>query len=270
MGTYLKDEVVEQVIEAYLDRAPDGQQLRAGQEEVSQLRARLGEIARQVEDVLARCQALGGGDERELALLYGLLKRLPVLVFEPVNYCFVGRVAIPLENVLDLLIHLDVYAGGQPVYRGPLPGVLQFTPLVEQGGEGVTETVQSVIDIAGIGPIYSTLLREQAGVRTTQDLSERGATPQGRAELARQTGLSEKLLTRWARRADLMRVEGIGAEYGELLESGGVKGVAELARRNAENLHQALKRTNAERRLVQRLPSLEEVRGWIGRAKQLT
>ena len=37
--------------------------------------------------------------------------------------------------------------------------------------------------------------------------------------------------------ADLFRIKGVGEEYSDLLEEAGVDTVAELATRNADNLH---------------------------------
>jgi predicted flap endonuclease-1-like 5' DNA nuclease len=128
---------------------------------------------------------------------------------------------------------------------------------------------QGVIDIAGIGPTYAALLRLRAGIHTIQDLLQRGATADQRAEIARKTGLSERLVARWVRRADLMRIDGIGEEYGELLDYGGLESVAELARSNAQRLYERLRMANAGRNLVQRLPSVDDIRLWIDQAKVL-
>ncbi len=57
-------------------------------------------------------------------------------------------------------------------------------------------------------------------------------------------------------RADLMRVPGVGSEYSDLLEAGGVDTVKELRRRNAENLYDALRKVNQRKKLVRRLPDL--------------
>jgi predicted flap endonuclease-1-like 5' DNA nuclease len=269
MGKYLRDEAIGQAVDFYLNALPNVERDRVQQRYVEGLTKMTKEIAAQVEGLLAKIQALADVDDERRILLYGLLKQLPVVVFEPINYAFVGRVVIPVENVMDLLIHLDVYMGDQPVQKGTSPGVVELVSVTDVLESGAGQSTQGVIDIAGIGPIYSALLRERAGVRTTQDLLARGKTLQGRSELAEQTGLSERVLSRWVRRADLMRIEGVGEEYGELLEAGDVGSVAELARCEDEHLYQRLKLTNSERHLVQRLPSMAEVRDWIARAQVL-
>jgi len=74
---------------------------------------------------------------------------------------------------------------------------------------------------------------------------------------------------RWVNRVDLFRVKGVGQEYADLLEAAGVDTVPELAQRNAENLYTRLGEVNQEKKLVRRLPALDQVKGWIEQARQL-
>ena len=83
------------------------------------------------------------------------------------------------------------------------------------------------------------------------------------------SGISAERVLDWVNRADLMRIEGIGEEYSDLLERGGVDTVKELARRNPENLRAKLAEVNAEENLVRRLPSFAQTRGWINQAQAL-
>ena len=78
--------------------------------------------------------------------------------------------------------------------------------------------MSSVIDIEGIGEIYSQKLHE-AGVATTEALLEQGATTHGRKELADKSGISEHLILKWVNRADLFRVKGVGEQYSDLLSA---------------------------------------------------
>ncbi|HEY80451.1 MAG TPA: DUF4332 domain-containing protein [Anaerolineae bacterium] len=122
--------------------------------------------------------------------------------------------------------------------------------------------------IEGIGDVYGAKLRA-LGIQTTDQLLEQAATRKGRQELAEPLDVSEKLVLAWANRADLFRIKGIGKEYSDLLEAAGVDTVPELAQRNPENLHQKLLEVNAEKRLVRRSPSLNQVRIWVAQAKEL-
>jgi predicted flap endonuclease-1-like 5' DNA nuclease len=122
--------------------------------------------------------------------------------------------------------------------------------------------------IEGIGPVYAQKLRA-AGVGSVETLLKAGNTPQGRRELAKKTGIGDEYIMDWVNRADLMRVRGIGEEYGDLLEWAGVDTVVELAQRNPDNLYQKIVEVNEQKQLVRRPPTRDMVAGWIKQAKAL-
>lgn len=119
--------------------------------------------------------------------------------------------------------------------------------------------------IEGIGPQYGQQLM-LAGISTSDDLLAKCATPDGLRAIELKTGLSAKQLTTWRNQADLMRVSGIGSEFGQLLEAAGVESVAELARRSPENIVNLLDRVNAEKKLTRAVPALKTVTKWIQQA----
>jgi predicted flap endonuclease-1-like 5' DNA nuclease len=129
-------------------------------------------------------------------------------------------------------------------------------------------TMAGLTTVEGIGETYRKKLKE-AGVRTTTKLLENGATPKGRKEIAEMTGIADKLILRWVNHVDLFRIKGIGGEYAELLEAGGVDTVPELAQRNGENLFQKLETVNRDKKLVRKTPTQSQVSDWIEQAKQL-
>ena len=129
-------------------------------------------------------------------------------------------------------------------------------------------TTLKIIDIEGIGPTYAEKL-QSIGVKTSDDLLERGKTPQGRKEIADQSEISDKLILTWVNMADLIRIKGVGEEYSELLEASGVDTVVELSNRNAENLQEKMQQVNDQKKLVRRPPTLNEVEKWIAQAKNL-
>jgi predicted flap endonuclease-1-like 5' DNA nuclease len=126
----------------------------------------------------------------------------------------------------------------------------------------------SLVAIEGIGPKNAEKLA-RGGVRSTEALLEKGGSKKGRKTLAEETRLSEDQILEWVNRADLFRIPGIGEEYSDLLENAGVDTVMELGNRNAENLRAALAEANAAKNLVNRMPSVGMVKGWIKAAKSL-
>ena len=126
----------------------------------------------------------------------------------------------------------------------------------------------SLLAIEGIGPVNAGKL-QSAGIGSVEALLTAAASPAGRKQLAEQAGVSEHHILEWANRADLWRIKGVGEEYSDLLEAAGVDTVAELARRNAENLHQKLVEVNGAMQRVRRLPTSAQVADWIQQAKSL-
>jgi predicted flap endonuclease-1-like 5' DNA nuclease/uncharacterized membrane protein len=136
------------------------------------------------------------------------------------------------------------------------------------GSSGGAPASHSLSYVEGIGPVYAQQLKD-AGIDSTQELLEAGATPKGRAELAEASGISGKLILEWVNHVDLFRIAGVGSEYADLLEAAGVDTVPELAQRNPANLHQKLSEVNDEKHLVRHVPALSSVEDWIGQAKSL-
>lgn len=120
--------------------------------------------------------------------------------------------------------------------------------------------------IEGIGPANAEKMFV-AGIQTTEALLEAGSTKQGRVELASRTGIAESVILSWVNMADLFRIKGISSQYAELLEAAGVDTVKELARRNPENLLQAMIEANNKRKMVRRVPAMAQVTGWVETAK---
>ena len=126
----------------------------------------------------------------------------------------------------------------------------------------------SLLAIESIGPGNAEKLRN-AGVGSVEALLSTAATPASRKQLAEEAGVSEHLVLEWANRADLHRIKGVGEEYSDLLEVAGVDTVAELARRNPENLRQKLVEVNNATQRVRRPPSAAQVADWVQQAKDL-
>lgn len=125
-----------------------------------------------------------------------------------------------------------------------------------------------IIDIEGIGNVNAKKLVE-AGINTVDDLLQKAKTPAGRKTLEETTGISGKSILKWTNHADLMRINGVGPQFSELLEAAGVDTVKELKHRVADNLQQKLEDINNKKNLVNRVPSVSEVQKMIDQAKEL-
>ena len=125
-----------------------------------------------------------------------------------------------------------------------------------------------IIDVEGIGPVYAEKLLA-VGINDTDILLEKCAKLAGRKALADETGISPKLILTWTNHADLIRINGIGPQFAELLEAAGVDTVKELKHRKPENLQPKLEEINAEKNLVGRVPALKEVERMIAEANEL-
>ncbi|MDE5745369.1 MAG: DUF4332 domain-containing protein [Paramuribaculum sp.] len=123
-------------------------------------------------------------------------------------------------------------------------------------------------EIEGIGAVYAEKL-EAVGVKTTEALLDRAETKKGREKLAEETGISEKLILKWANHADLFRIKGIAGQFAELLEAAGVDTVKELRHRVPANLHAKAVEINEAKNLCNRVPSESEIAKMIEQAKEL-
>ena len=126
----------------------------------------------------------------------------------------------------------------------------------------------SIIAVEGIGEVYGKQLQD-IGIRTTEALLKKGATPKGRKEIGESTGISHSQILRWVNHVDLFRIVGVATQYAELLEAAGVDTVPELAQRNPDNLYQTLADVNAEKKLVRRIPPRSFVANWVQQASAL-
>ena len=107
------------------------------------------------------------------------------------------------------------------------------------------------------------------GITYTHQLIEAVAEPHGCRRLAASSGIEEALLERLVGRADLARINGVGAIFADMLELLGVDDTPTLARQEPAALHGALHRLNAAEHLARRSPTPEEVQSWIVQAQGL-
>lgn len=125
-----------------------------------------------------------------------------------------------------------------------------------------------IAEIEGIGERYALTL-EMAGIRTTDDLLHRASSARKRDQLSDETGISPKLILKWANHADLFRIKGVASQFAELLEAAGVDTIKEFRHRVAANLQPRLVEINDQKHFCHRVPSLSEVERMIEQAKGL-
>lgn len=123
-------------------------------------------------------------------------------------------------------------------------------------------------EIEGIDEAMEQKLKS-AGISTEEGLMAAAATSKDRTELSKKIDVPVKVILKWANRADLARIKGVGLEYADLLEAAGVDTVPELAQRKAENLIVKLTEVNAEYKFVKKLPTEKQLEDWIAQAKDL-
>lgn len=120
----------------------------------------------------------------------------------------------------------------------------------------------NIVDIQGIGTEFTEKLKA-ANIHTTEDLLAQAKDAPAIKALAVKTGISEKLVEKWTRMAGLMRVDGIGPQYAELLFFSGVETVDKLRTQPADALLRKLGEVNATRNLTNGLPNVVDVQKWM-------
>jgi predicted flap endonuclease-1-like 5' DNA nuclease len=123
-------------------------------------------------------------------------------------------------------------------------------------------------EIEGISDAYEEKLIS-SGINSIESLLEACMTKKEREALSEKTDIPENLILKWANRADLARIKGVGSEYADLLEASGVDTVPELAQRKAENLFNKIIEVNDEYKFVKKLPTEKQIEDWIAQAKNL-
>lgn len=108
-----------------------------------------------------------------------------------------------------------------------------------------------------------------AGVRTTGELIQRCGTAEGRAEIAARTGAPAEAILNWVHLADLMRIDGVGRQFAELLEATGVGTMTALRAKHAERLETELRRVNGQKKIAKTTPSAMMLERWIDQARTL-
>ena len=130
------------------------------------------------------------------------------------------------------------------------------------------DPMASVKDIYGISEAQAEALAE-AGVHTTNQLLEVGATSTGRMRLADEARLTDELVKKWVHQADLMRIDGVGPAVVGLLCAVGVCTVPKLAYHDSDSLRRDLVAYAEQTPDAIKVPSSSTLETYIAQAKKL-
>jgi len=182
-----------------------------------------------------------------------------------------GYLIVRVGQVCDQPLSVNQDCNGQRYNVTLVPVEATATPETKVASAVPTQHISgiSLTAIKGIGRHYATNLHVKANINSVQELLAAGATPYGRGQLQSQTRLSPRIILRWVQLADLMRIEGIGSDYSQLLWNAGITCVPDLAVQKPKLLLNTLTRVKEEQGGVQRLPYLEQVSDWIRQASAL-
>ena len=178
---------------------------------------------------------------------------------------------VPEETMAKVEEATEVQAvagAAEPVVVAAEPVAEAAAPVAAAAAPRVVSMPGTLESVEGIGPANVTALKA-AGITTKRRLLLAGATPEGRAKVAEQSKISEKLILKWVSAIDLSRVSGIKAQYSELLSAADVATVGILAEQEAGELHVRLAALDAEKHLTRLVPGTEQLSGWIKEAKGL-
>jgi predicted flap endonuclease-1-like 5' DNA nuclease len=109
----------------------------------------------------------------------------------------------------------------------------------------------------------------KANVNTTEELLAKASKAKDRKTLAKTSGLPAADLLALAKRCDLLRIKGVGAEMVLLLEAAGVKSTADLVKQEPGALTAAVTKANQTSKITEKLPTEPQLADWIGQAKNL-
>ncbi len=142
-------------------------------------------------------------------------------------------------------------------------GETEFNKIVAKYSPGAQ--VSSSLPLAGlvaIGEIYAQQLKAEA-ITTAEQLILRADTEGERLALATKVDVLPRLLLRWARLADLMRIEGIETEAANLLAAADIDSINTLAVQDPTELAGMLVQVNRAHKIMKEPPPPEAVAGWV-------
>lgn len=122
--------------------------------------------------------------------------------------------------------------------------------------------------LRGLSTLLRVALKARRITNCDQLLAAAAVSP-ARRRLCAEAGLDQDELLRLVLRADMARVNGIGAVFGMMLEELDITDVPTLAAADPALLHARLRSYNEQERIARRSPTPEEVESWVAQARRL-
>ena len=120
------------------------------------------------------------------------------------------------------------------------------------------------------GPTSQQCLKlNQLGINNVFDLLTEAKEPMRIIELAEKISVDELEITRWARRADIMRVPGIEGNFSKLLEASGVCSAQQLSNEDPQRLVSVLKMQVEKEGSYEAIPDVESITKWVEKANDI-
>lgn len=156
-----------------------------------------------------------------------------------------------------------------------LGGVSAFTVLVLLNFfcENAKNKVLNIIDLDETRKLADDALIEdehKSRLNEVLELLEDEASHDEIMYAIERTGLYSKIVDRWINLAELSRIQGLKSEYIELLVSGGITGINDLASRNPKDLYLLLSKINNEKQILTAPPSIAMITRWIRVANKIS
>ena len=150
----------------------------------------------------------------------------------------------------------------------PLRSLDEFAALVTRFNPLAGKTRgSSWATLRAIGPTHAANLSKH-GINSLEGLRNSTRTRRDRQRLAKTLSVTDQTIERWTDLIDLLELEDLDVNYGNLLERAGIFSLRSLGTWEAKELAAFLRDVNAAEQIVHRLPGRDQVATWIKDARK--
>ncbi len=111
---------------------------------------------------------------------------------------------------------------------------------------------------------------EKKGIKNTRHLFEKIITRKNRAQLSKQTGISNKQILRLTKLTDLSRIRWVNHTFAYVLYEAGYDTLEKMANANPDQLFETVKQLNAERKFYQAHIGLNDMKMLVESANMVS